>query len=147
MHMKPIRLKNLYETHCKDIPHEPGVYFVMASAHMEISFFAAPGNTGATGYDVKVLEKKYACCGNKNLLYIGKAAGKRGLRQRILQYMKYGWQEGVNHKGGRAIWQIAGAENLLLTWEVCQNAAAREHQLLAEFKNQNGTYPLANWRG
>ena len=70
-----------------------------------------------------------------------------GLRQRVLQYVKYGWGTAVNHKGGRAIWQVKDYPLLLLEYEVCENCEQREHELLADYKKENGTYPLANWRG
>lgn len=60
--------------------------------------------------------------------------------------MKYGWNEAVNHKGGRAIWQIEHAENRLLTYEACEEADVREHSLLKEFRDKYDTLPLANWR-
>lgn len=80
-------------------------------------------------------------------MYIGKANGRGGLRQRVLQYVKYGWGTAVNHKGGRAIWQVKDYPLLLLEYEACENCEQREHELLAAYKKENGTYPLANWRG
>ena len=82
----------------------------------------------------------------KKLLNIGKASGKKGLCQRIRQYVKYGWNEAVNHKGGRAIWQIVNAEQLFLSYEICEDAVNREHELLCKFQEQNHVLPLANWR-
>ena len=32
-------------------------------------------------------------------------------------------------------------------YEECEDARAREKQLLADYKAENGSYPLANWRG
>ena len=61
--------------------------------------------------------------------------------------MNYGWNNATNHKGGRAIWQIEDAGLLLLAYEECEDARAREKQLLADYKAENGSYPLANWRG
>ena len=61
--------------------------------------------------------------------------------------LNYGWNNATNHKGGRAIWQIEDAGLLLLAYEECEDARAREKQLLADYKAENGCYPLANWRG
>lgn len=47
------------------------------------------------------------------------ANGKKGLRQRLKQYVNYGWNHAANHKGGRAVWQIEDAEFLLLAYEEC----------------------------
>lgn len=139
-------LKELYHTLCEEIPEKPGIYFVLVPQGMGIRFRPTAVNRHAPFYGEDVLRDKYRKCGNKTVLYIGKASGEKGLRQRLRQYMKYGWNEAVNHKGGRAIWQIEHAENLLLTYEVCEEADAREHSLLKEFRDKYDTLPLANWR-
>ena len=142
-----IPLHELHNSNCSVIPDKPGIYFVLAPKDMEIRFLPTAKNMHASFYDVNVLQEKYAQCTDKQTLYIGKASGQKGLKQRLRQYMRYGWNEAVNHKGGRAIWQIEGAENLLLSYEICQDADAKEHALLADYKRNNGCYPLANWRG
>lgn len=43
--------------------------------------------------------------------------------------------------------QVKDYPLLLLEYEVCENCEQREHELLAAYKKENGTYPLANWRG
>lgn len=139
-------LQELYETSCSEIPTAAGVYFVVVPEGMQIVFEPAASNRSAPFYAVSKLQKKYAACKDKQTVYIGKATGKNGLRQRILQYVKFGWNEAVNHKGGRAIWQIKNAGNLRLYYTVCDNADIKEYHLLCDFKEQNGTLPLANWR-
>lgn len=139
-------LQTLHDTACADIPDLPGIYVIQVPQGMEIRFRFTAANHYAPFYDAADLHKKYHDCGNKTVLYIGKASGKKGLRQRIQQYMKYGWNEAVNHKGGRAIWQVEHAERLLLTFEVCPDADAREHHLLKEFRQKYHTLPLANWK-
>ena len=139
-------LEMLHDTECADIPDQPGIYFVCVPQGMDIQFQPTAPNQHAPLYGKNILQEKYRRCGNKTVLYIGKASGKRGLRQRLRQYIKYGWDEAVNHKGGRAIWQVEHAERLMLTYEVCIDADAREHRLLNNFRDQYGTLPLANWR-
>lgn len=140
-------LSTLYSSDCQNIPDEPGVYWVLAPDGFPIRFNETSSNHSAPFYSVDKLMKKYSACKEREVLYIGKAKGKKGLRQRIRQYIKYGWNEGKNHKGGRAIWQIENAGMLLLTYEVCSDCEAREHQLLRAYQAANGCYPLANWRG
>lgn len=140
-------LETLHSFECRGVPDEPGVYWIFAPEGLPIQFEPTAPNCAAPLYPIKELSTKYATCRNKQVLYIGKAGGKRGLRQRLKQYMKYGWNEAVNHKGGRAIWQIQNAGMLLLTYELCSDCAAREHQLLRDYHATNGSYPLANWRG
>ena len=79
--------------------------------------------------------------------YMVKAEGKSGLRQRVRRSMDYGGGNGNCHAGGRAVWQISDCGLLLLAYEACENAGERERQLLQEYREKNGSYPLANWRG
>ena len=140
-------LEELHRTKCRALPCQPGVYRVLVPEKLPISFTENSNNSCAKSYPAAVLEQKYAQCTDKTVLYIGKASGRGGLRQRVLQYVKYGWGTAVNHKGGRAIWQVKDYPLLLLEYEVCENCEQREHELLAAYKRKNGVYPLANWRG
>ena len=143
----PTTLQSLYCCECENIPEKAGVYWVLRPAGMPIRFTEQIYNRSAPLYSAELLSNKYLNCQNQEVLYIGKADGKKGLRQRLKQYMNYGWNNATNHKGGRAIWQIEGAGLLLLAYEECEDARAREKQLLADYKAENGCYPLANWRG
>lgn len=140
-------LETLYRFSCEGIPDKPGVYWVLAPKDVPIRFESTALNLAAPLYHADILSQKYADCCDKQILYIGKASGKGGLQQRVQQYIKYGWNEAVNHKGGRAVWQIRDAGILLLTYEPCSDCIAWEHTLLHEYKEANGCYPLANWRG
>lgn len=140
-------LASLLNSTCEMIPDKPGIYRVIVPEELPVSFSAEVLNSAAPAYPVDKLSKKYAQCIDKSIVYIGKANGRRGLRQRILQYMNYGCNKTSNHKGGRAIWQIENYPLLLLAYEPCEDCEQQEHQLLADYKQQNGTYPLANWRG
>ncbi len=147
MQDKCYTLKELYESDCKEVPKDNGIYRVLVPDGMKIVFRSIAINVHAPLYPAEVLQEKFSKCKNKTVLYIGKASGRKGLRQRLKQYMKYGWNEAVNHKGGRAIWQIEGADQLLLQFECCEDADEVEHRLLREYQQENGSYPLANWRG
>lgn len=140
-------LQTLYRYGCNCIPEVPGVYRILRPEGMPIRFTERAYNPSAKLYSAEQLSRKYSACIDQEILYIGKADGKKGLRQRLKQYMNYGWDHATNHKGGRAIWQIEDAGLLLLAFEECEDAEAREKQLLADYKAKNGSYPLANWRG
>ncbi len=142
-----VTLHELIGNSCQNIPETPGVYWVLVPEGMTISFTAEARNQHAPLYPVKTLLRKHEKCAEREVLYIGKAEGAGGLRQRLKQYMKYGQGTGKIHKGGRAIWQVENAGLLLLAYETCANAESREKQLLQEYKIRNNTYPLANWRG
>ena len=142
-----VTLHELWCTDCHCVPNAPGVYWVFAPEGMPVCFSEQTERFKAKSYPAKTLQEKYERCADKSILYIGKAEGKRGLRQRLKQYMDYGQGKGNIHAGGRAIWQISECGLLLLGYEVCENAGERERQLLQEYREKNGSYPLANWRG
>ena len=139
-------LQTLYRSECENIPETSGVYWVLRPVGMPIRFTEQIYNRSASLYSAEMLSSKYLNCENQEVLYIGKADGKKGLRQRLKQYMHYGWNNATNHKGGRAIWQIEDAGLLLLAYEECEDGRIREKQLLADYKAKNGSYPIANWR-
>ena len=140
-------LQTLYHCGCSCVPEASGVYRVLRPEGMTIRFTEHMYNRSAKLYPAEKLSRKYMDCADQEILYIGKADGRKGLRQRIKQYIDYGWNHAANHKGGRAIWQIEDAGLLLLAYEECEDAEAQEKQLLADYKAKNGSYPLANWRG
>lgn len=140
-------LASLFHSNCEIIPDKPGIYQVIVPEELIVFFSAEVLNSTAPAYPVDKLSEKYARCIDKSIVYIGKANGRNGLKQRIQQYMNYGRNTASNHKGGRAIWQIENYPLLLLVYEPCENCEQREHQLLTDYKQRNGVYPLANWRG
>lgn len=142
-----VTLQELWCNGCHSVPNAPGVYWVFAPEGMPVRFSEQEYRPKAKIYPAKILQEKYERCADQGVLYIGKAEGKRGLRQRLKQYMDYGQGKGNIHAGGRAIWQISDCGLLLLAYEVCENAGERERQLLQEYRENNDSYPLANWRG
>lgn len=142
-----VTVKELCCNNCSSIPDVPGVYWILAPEGMPILFHEREYHPKAQIYPFEKLHDKFERCTEHKTLYIGKAEGTHGLRQRLKQYMDYGQGKGNVHRGGRAIWQIENSDLLLVAYEVCKHPAAQEHQLLQEYREQNGTYPLANWRG
>ena len=92
-------LEELHRTKCSSLPCQSGIYRVLAPEKLPISFIEGSDNLRAKGYPAAILEQKYGQCTDRTVLYIGKANGRGGLRQRVLQYVKYGWGTAVNHKG------------------------------------------------
>lgn len=143
----PVTFEELYKTGCSFIPEKSGVYRVTWPGYNSLELKSHLVNTSAPPYDVELLQKKYESCRNRKLLYIGKAGGKRGLKQRLRQYVLYGYNESKIHKGGRAVWQIEDAQELLVEYACVDNPEEAEKLLLGEYKYQNnGVLPLANWR-
>ncbi len=77
------------------------------------------------------------------VVYIGKAAGVAGLRDRLKPFST----KSSSHSGGRAIFQIEDCDELLVCWAVRESAAEVEGELIRAFKlAHDGRRPFANWR-
>lgn len=111
------------------VPAKKGVYCIRIPAGMEVTFKDTIDNHPGAAYPIERLEAKRIP--SSGILYIGKANGKRGLFQRLRQYMRYGFDGGNNHRGGRAIFQVEGYENLIRNAE----------QEAAETVDNNGDIP------
>ena len=92
------------------VPAKKGVYCIRIPAGMAVTFKGTIDNHPGAAYPIESLEAK--CVPSSDILYIGKANGEKGLFQRLRQYMRYGFDAGNNHRGGRAIFQVEGYENL-----------------------------------
>lgn len=132
------------------VPAEQGVYAVLYAAGKEPEFV----QRGTGGFfrgdpNVPVSELKANWVNGADIIYIGKAGGegvKATLRSRLSQYMKFGSGKPVGHKGGRYIWQLADADNLVVCWKVL-NTDPRdyERQMISDFKAAYaGNRPFAN---
>jgi len=143
------------------IPNKNGYYIVYSPEGFEIKFnsqtdavksYVKRGEIIDLVYPLEILNSKLEAVQSikdkeyRDILYIGKAEGGNGLRQRIKQFVGYGYKTSNNHRGGRAIWQIENNKSLLLDYFVCENAEARERDFLNAFKQKYNTYPLANWQ-
>jgi hypothetical protein len=152
-----------------EVPEERGVYFVVYSDYNQLTIDKdcrifkeenCPSKTDQTRYSTIKLTEKLKKYNNEsernNILYIGKAEPKKGLRQRIKQYLQTGKNKHGNHNGGKAIWQFENIDNLILCYISEDNLSENhtktiiistiETALLVKFKEIYGTYPLANWR-
>jgi len=84
------------------------------------------------------------------VLYIGKArpgaADNRGLRARLAEYRRHGLGQGAPHWGGRFIWQLTDADDLVVAWLPTPGAEpeAAERALIAGFRRDFGGRPFAN---
>lgn len=86
------------------------------------------------------------------IIYIGKAGGEGSratLRSRLKQYFRFGQGEAVGHWGGRYIWQLKNAQDIIVCWKEMSKEEPRtfEKQLIATFVKQFGKRPFANLVG
>lgn len=83
------------------------------------------------------------------VVYIGKA-GDPGqaatLRSRLWQYLRFGIGANVGHWGGRYIWQLEDAEDLLVCWLPLPDGTPSELEsaLIDTFRQEYGVRPFAN---
>ena len=141
----------LRNTSCRDVPEVSGVYMVVRNDRSYPGFretsFAGPYKGKDPSVPIYQLEQRWIT--DAIVLYIGKAGGtgiKQGLRSRLKKYVRTGFSKNSARWGGRLIWQLEGAPNLLLCWKIVidQEPLHIEHELLTAFFNQYGRKPFAN---
>ncbi|MEG0157162.1 MAG: hypothetical protein RR472_04835 [Anaerovoracaceae bacterium] len=76
----------------------------------------------------------------QRLLYVGNSGN---LRRRIKQLIKYGYNKGDNHEGGKHIWCIENNKDLIVTFEECENYKERKKEELENYMDRNGSFPFA----
>lgn len=91
------------------------------------------------------------------VLYVGKAGGTHRttgkrinatLRSRLQDYLAFGAGSPIGHWGGRYIWQLDRAEELLVCWRLTpdEEPATFERHLIDRAYSSFGRYPFANCR-
>lgn len=134
---------------CRLIPDYPGIYVVVRNSN-EDPVFLAVGTGGLhkgmdLNYPVSTLKSKWIP--DEQWIYIGKTDSS--LRKRIRTYMSHGKGKDAAHRGGRAIWQLADSDDLIVAWKALSpSVSAREIEirLISEFKQAHGgRLPYANW--
>lgn len=139
------------------VPNVPGVYALLRESS-DAPMFLEKG-TGGFHKDkdpnVGIAELESSWVEDSSIMYFGKTgktggAGKNAtLRKRLGDYMKFGQGRSVGHKGGRYVWQLADAKDLLVCWKTLDVAVAEprevERQLISDFKAEHGgRRPFAN---
>lgn len=132
------------------VPPTAGCYIVYRSSQDEPSFLNANSAGRFKGKNPTVPLDRMAAewVPGAQVVYIGKADD---LRTRLKAYARFGAGEPVAHWGGRLIWQLADASELLVAWRpLSTDGTAREleRRLLAHFiRLHHGRRPLANLTG
>lgn len=124
-----------------DVTENHGVYVVLRPYADAPYTFLDRNPLGA--YTLDELERRWIP--SAPIVYIGKAGGARGLKQRIRPYSR----KGESHSGGRSIWQLADADDLLICWKATPGLDPRnvEKDYLDEFKLVHAAVPFANIDG
>ena len=131
------------------VTKEPGVYIVLREAKSVPSFLeiGTGGFFKSENPNVTIQELKNNWIDDTQILYIGKATS---LQRRLKQYMEFGEGKAVGHWGGRFIWQLEDAQDLIVCWNTFESekvAKATESTLIEKFKFEHqGQRPFANLR-
>ncbi|MCB8900903.1 MULTISPECIES: hypothetical protein [unclassified Streptomyces] len=130
------------------VPAEKGIYVVLRTADSAPVFFERNPAGRHKGLDpsTTVATLKSSWVPGASVVYIGKAAGRHGLRKRLNAYRREGQGRNAGHSGGGYIWQLADSEGLLVCWRITadQPPADAEGELIAEFTAAHGKIPFAN---
>ena len=144
-----IRIRDLMEN-INAIPKKKGVYMVLREK-LETPHFCPKGTGGFfNGKDpnVPIAELEANWINNERVLYIGKAGGKKStLHTRIKRFLSFGQGKAESHWGGRLIWQLKDAKDLVICWKILENKVPREVEkaMIQKFKKEhNGKRPFAN---
>lgn len=146
-----VRFSELPET---EVPRGSGVYVVLRVWTDQPSFLelSTAGHFKHRDPSVALERLTAKWVRDTEVVYIGKATpgrdGRRGIRQRLDEYRRIGAGEPVGHWGGRFIWQLVDAADLLVAWKETpgEDAGALESRMLAEFVADFGALPFANLR-
>lgn len=130
----------------------PGVYVIYRETLDPVEFLDK--NTGGwfkgRNPSVPIDTLKVAWVTDAYVLYVGKAdagrSGRRSIRVRLDEYLRFGMGEPVGHWGGRYLWQLDGTDELMVCYKPCAEPRDEESRLLDLFLAEHGSLPFANLR-
>lgn len=125
------------------IPDIPGLYAVFRLADKSARFTTTSAAAHYLGKNPTIAKEvlEAAWLPEAALLYLNKGAS---LRTRIRMLVEFGSGKVVAHPGGRALWQLADADDLWVGWKPTEAGKAEEAALRAAFADQYGADPFAN---
>lgn len=135
------------------IPKVKGVYMVLIPDHSKPQFLQTGTGGRFKEKDPNVTTDKLQenWVDDSLVVYIGKAGSESGgatLHSRLQQYINFGQGKPVGHWGGRYIWQLKNAKDLLVCWKPLPDhePAIVERSLIQAFTAQYSQRPFANLR-
>ncbi|MFB7837218.1 hypothetical protein [Streptomyces sp. NPDC056056] len=109
------------------VPADKGIYVVLRTADSPPVFLERSPASRHKGLDpsATVATLNGSCGPGASVVYIGKAAGRHGLRKRLNAYRREGHGRNAGHSGGVYIRQLADSAELLVCWRItaCQSPA------------------------
>lgn len=141
-------LRVLHRTRYAGVPVGCGVYILLRKSSSRPKF---RGESKAGWF--KNLDPSYppnvvkeAWVSGAQIVYVGKAAGANGLKQRIRQLVDFGFGKAIGHRGGRLLWHLPDHATLRLHWKRCGRSRADrlETLFINQFRSIYGRRPFAN---
>lgn len=127
------------------LPRDKGVYVVIRKNDEKPKFLECGTGGHFKGKDpnVSISELENNLVSGSNVMYIGKATN---LRNRLKQLLRFGAGANVGHWGGRYLWQLSDANDLIIAWKETPMEDPRtvEIRMLTEYVNKYGKRPFAN---
>lgn len=125
-------------------PNCPGIYVVTRATSTDPQFLSESCGGHFKGrnptVEQDVLRRKWI--EGVETVYIGKATN---LRRRIGSMSSFGRGKAVGHWGGRYLWQLADADQLVVSWKATDgDPRLTERDLIAGFEMTFGQKPFAN---
>lgn len=124
------------------VPELPGVYAVFRLNEAPPRFVARSAAARVKGEDptlpVGALQASWV---DTAMLFVSRAAT---LRTRVRQLVEFGHGKPVAHAQGRAIWQLADCDQLIVGYQLASDPKGAEAEWLAAFQARYGTLPFAN---
>lgn len=140
---EPIRL--LRQASLASVPALAGVYAILRPSENPPAFVEV---SSAGHFKDKDPSVPIAWLGDEwvdgaEMLYVGKSVN---LKRRVAQLLAFGAGKKVGHWGGRMLWQLADAEDLLVAWKPTETAKPEdvESAMLTLFLRSYGQLPFAN---
>jgi hypothetical protein len=130
-------------------PEAGGVYVVLRSDHASPPTFLERSTAGVFRRGDPTVARDALVANwvtDADVVYIGKADHGR-LRARLREYVGYGRGANVRHHGGRLIWQLAEAQDLIVAWRILAPSMVPrrvEDGMIIAFASAFGQPPFAN---
>ena len=149
-----VRVADLRSGNQDNIPDAPGVYLVLRDfvSHPDFLEVGTGGHFKRKDPNVPIARLTNEWVEQALIVYVGQSGSNSDgtLRKRIGQLIDFGQGKPVGHWGGRLMWQLQGADRLLVCWKEVVGADPEEpkKELIKAFKSGHSRRrPFANLRG
>jgi hypothetical protein len=146
---EPVSIGSLWETRCTAVPQGSGIYLIVRASDCMPEFLEKSTGGAFKKKDPSCLPEfiRKNWVQGAHVVYVGKAAGRKGLQRRLGDLVAFGYGKAVGHWGGRLLWHLPEREKLLVRWRTCSASEAYsvETDAITDFKAvYGGKRPFAN---